>query len=108
MGGGRLGAVDVAEGHEEAVTDAQHYAADVHSCLAGGADLDCRADGRECTRRPERRLAAEEVCEETGEDGGEERAESEKGADQLLECALLPVVISSSSSSERKRGVMKV
>jgi hypothetical protein len=88
VGWRRLGAVDVGEGHEEAISDAEDQSAEVDDAPVCCADLDGGAEGREQARKPKRGLAAEEVGESAGEDGREEGTEGEKGADQLLEGSL--------------------
>lgn len=88
VGGARLGDVDVGEGDEEAVADAEDEAPEVDDPPGGGADLDGAAGGGEEAGEPEGRLAAEEARKGAGGEGGEEGAEGEEGADELLERAL--------------------
>ena len=63
MCGRRLGAVDVGEGDEEPVPDAEDQTTEVDDAPAGGADLDGGSQSCEEAGEPQSRLAAEEVGE---------------------------------------------
>lgn len=85
MGRGHLGTVDVGEGDQEAIPDADDDAPKIHDAPACGVDLDGHADCRQNARDPKPGTTTEKVGEGAGCDGREECAEGEKGSNELLE-----------------------
>lgn len=104
VGRRRLGRVDVGEGHEEAVGQAEDQSADVHGPLARRRDLDDAGDRVQDAGRPERGLSAEVMGEDAGHEGREKSAQREERAYKPLERALSPLLADRQSGIVKRRG----
>lgn len=88
MGWASLRSVNIGEGDEKPVADAQDQASEIHDAFVLSANLDGAAKRCEEACEPEGRLAPEEVSETASSQRGEEGAQSEQRANQLLERSL--------------------